>query len=137
MTYKEFLNEYVISEEEYNDIKNSLPKKFTNDYISDYVDDPHDINYVCFGFVGEYPIEEMNVHNKEIVLDSYQIDSIKELEDLRETFKGWSICNYIEILEELKEYEKEEEEERKREIYLDTISSKATLEQLEKFAKEL
>lgn len=114
--YKEYLKELgIISEEEFNEVIESLPKidiRFSEISLND-----SDKNSLAYDLV-DYILQDKwrgvwlytcEYDNKLFSIDGVQ--SIKDLEEIKEFFSpNWTIDGYDDILEQLKEAEEEPEE---------------------------
>lgn len=127
--YKEYLKELgIISEEEFNEVIESLPKidiRFSEVNFND-----SDQESLAFDLI-DYILQDKwrgvwlyscEYNNKLFSIDGVQ--SIKDLEEIKEFFSpNWTIDGYDDILEQLKEAE-EETEEVKVTVLRDEISCK-------------
>lgn len=127
--YKEYLKELgIISEEEFNEVIESLPKidiRFSEINLND-----SDKESLAFDLI-DYILQDKwrgvwlyscEYNNKLFSIDGVQ--SIKDLEEIKEFFSpDWTIDGYDEMLEQLKEVE-EETEEMKVTVLRDKISCK-------------
>lgn len=127
--YKEYLKELgIISEEEFNEVIESLPKidiRFSEVNFND-----SDKESLAFDLI-DYILQDKwrgvwlyscEYNNKLFSIDGVQ--SIKDLEEIKEFFSpNWTIDGYDDILEQLKEAE-EETEEVKVTVLRDEISCK-------------
>ena len=143
MTYKEFLNELeIMPEDMFNDVINSLPKyefKFINlkaelyDYSSQ--DDLASCMIACIleNWDSVY-VEDVDFENK--LFSLYDVESLEDLNEIKETFNNWTIENYDDLVELLKE-EEFEKEDKLFDSYINVIRQKASVEQLKEFISKL
>ena len=78
-------------------------------------------------------VEELDFENKTLTLEDVQ--SLKDLEEIKETFSKWTITNYDDLVEQFKEEENEDDKE--FESLINKIRFNATIEQLRKFVDSL
>ena len=114
ITYKEFLGQFgIINEEDFNNIIKSLPDNGEGIEVGDtdlYINDLNDVDEVCKqllnlylgDFDGAY-IGDVNYSKETILL--LDVESLKDLETIRELFSNWTIENYDELVEDIKELE--------------------------------
>ena len=111
ITYKEFLNQFdIINEEDFNNIIKSLPdngKGIEAGDIDLYMSDLDNVDEVCKQFLNLYLQEfacacigDVNYSKRTILL--FDVTSLEDLEAIRELFSNWTIENYDEIAENLK-----------------------------------
>ena len=142
--YQQFLeNVDVISEEKFNEIINSLPEinieNINFSYLNPDFNDEDEIACIiidsvleCFNYVY---VENVNFSNKTFSLDD--VESLEDLEEIKNIFSNWTIDNYDELLKELEEEENSDEENSEREKLIFSIANKATIDQLRKFLNDL
>jgi hypothetical protein len=140
ITYKDLLKKCnVISEEDFNKIIDSLPEFDDLESIPDLTD----FDDVVLVFIEEilsrlfdyvYP-DSIDFDNLELELGDVQ--SVEDLEEIKSTFSNWTITNYDECLEEIKEIEEDQAKDEKREGLLNYIRNHASIEDLENFANGL
>lgn len=120
-TYKEFLEAIdIIDEKSFNELMDHLPDvdiKF--DFGDLYASDYNDLNEVAkciintllddFSYVY---IDFIDTSNYTIELDDVQ--SIQDLEDIKNLLSGWNITNYEDILTDIKESENDALLDKKR-----------------------
>lgn len=113
--YKEYLKAIdVISEEDFNEVMKSIPGSdeinFDEVLFCDYSHDKNSLAYDLIDHImnnkfRECYLDDCSYDNKSLRIGDIQ--SIEDLEKIKEFFSGWTIEEYDEILEELKEIEKE------------------------------
>ena len=140
--YQQFLESIgVIPEDLFNEVINSLPEVDIDliDFELDEADSLDNIaeqiiTYILQDWAFVY-IENVDFENKTFSLED--VDSLEDLEEIKNTFTKWTITNYDDIVEQLKEEEKESEEDKEFESLLNKIRHKANIEQLKKFINSL
>lgn len=140
--YQQFLESIgVIPEDSFNEVINSLPEVDIDliDFELDEADSLDNIaeqiiTYILQDWAFVY-IENVDFENKTFSLED--VDSLEDLEEIKNTFTKWTITNYDDIVEQLKEEEKESEEDKEFESLLNKIRHKANIEQLKKFINSL
>ena len=143
ITYEEFLNKSnIISEDLFDDIVSTLPNidiedvDFSDVYEFDSQDEISSV--IISAILAKWDwvtCSDVNFEKRTFYLDDVQ--SIKDLEEIKETFVNWNITNYEEALEWCKENEKNERENEEREKIIMHLRHNATIEQLRKFEKEV
>lgn len=114
--YKEYLKELgIISEEEFNEVIESLPKidiRFSEVNFND--SDKKSLAFDLIDYILQDKWRGVWLYNCEYDNKLFSIDgvqSIKDLEEIKEFFSpNWTIDGYDDILEQLKEAEEEPEE---------------------------
>lgn len=134
--YQEFLNaNEIISEDLFNEIIDSLPEVNISE-ISFNLYDYNSQDEIAQAIIEvilsnwNYAYSD-NIDFKNKCFDLF-VDSLEDLEEIKNKFSKWTISNYDEITEEL-------EECNKIDIFnsrIDLIRSKATLSDLEKIIKD-
>ena len=113
--YQEFLNECnIISEDKFNEIIDSLPEFNMKDL------DLSELDYVSFRSQDEISkciinsilydwnyVFVDNINFKEKTMELFDVDSIEDLESIKNKFSKWTITNYEEIKIEILEAEKD------------------------------
>ena len=140
--YQQFLESIgVIPEDSFNEVINSLPEVDIDliDFELDEADSLDNIaeqiiTYILQDWAFVY-IENVDFENKTFSLED--VDSLEDLEEIKNTFTKWTITNYDDIVEQLKEEEKESEEDKEFKSFLNEIRYKANVEQLRKFIDSL
>ena len=140
--YQQFLESIgVIPEDLFNEVINSLPEVDIDliDFELDEADSLDDIaeqiiTHILQDWAFVY-VENVDFENKTFSLED--VDSLEDLEEIKNTFTKWTITNYDDIVEQLKEEEKESEEDKEFESLLNKIRYKANIEQLKKFINSL
>ena len=145
--YQEFLNKCnVLSEDLFNDIVNSLPEYDTADV------DFYDIVYDCLDSQDEISrciidsllnewnyvyVEEVDFENKTMVLQD--VDTLEDLEDIKNKFSKWTISNYEDLKKAVLESEEEDRKDReyfeKRHL-IDSIIEDVSLDELKEIVKK-
>jgi hypothetical protein len=141
--YQEFLNKAnIISEDLFNDIINSLPDFDMEDTEMDNLFDYNSQDEIAAEIIAtilqnwNYVTCE-NVDFERRTFDVCDVDSREDLEEIKSTFSNWTITNYDECLEEIKEIEEDQAKDEKREGLLNYIRNHASIEDLENFANGL
>jgi len=127
ITYKEFLGQFgIINEEDFNNIIKSLPDNGEGIEVGDtdlYISDLNDVDEVCKQLLNLYLqefacayIEDVNYSKGTILL--FDVTSLEDLKAIRELFSNWTIENYDEIVENIKELEADKIESK---IFCDKI----------------
>ena len=142
--YQEFLNNVgVIPEDLFNDIIDSLPNidianiDFSDlyelgscDEISEYI-----ISYKLNDWICCYS-ENINFENKTFEL--YDVESLEDLEEIKNFFSKWTITNYDELKETITESEEESKKLDKIDELIQEIRYKCDdIDKLEKFVNSL
>lgn len=113
--YKKYLEALgIISEEEFNEVIKSLPEFEINydevnfnECLQDKTDLAFDlINYIISSKWKSVYVDDCNFENRTINL--YDVESSKNLKEIKEFFSNWTIDKYEEYLKELEDSEKEE-----------------------------
>ena len=124
--YKEFVEHFVITEEEFNDIISNIPSVCLKDFDWDYFDDGFDCSYpdeaydaIVDAILG---IAEINKQEHTIELDKecYNYKDVNKI--IRE---GWTVTNYSDFVDP------------ETAKLMCKIQGKATPEQLKEFLKSL
>ena len=139
ITYKEFLEHSdVISEEEFNNLVNTLPEIENLDDFSVDVTDIEDVAMILIDTILKdfdwVYVDSINVDKLELELGD--VKSVEDLEEIKKLFSKWEITNYEELKSDLEQEEKEAEEQKGFNTLINIIRSKASLEDLEKIIKE-
>lgn len=137
--YQQFLESIgIIPEDLFNEIINSLPEVDIDliDFELDGADSLDDIaeqiiSYILQDWDYVY-VEELDFENKTLTLEDVQ--SLKDLEEIKETFSKWTITNYDDLVEQ---FEEESEDDKEFESLINKIRFNATIEQLRKFVDSL
>ena len=143
--YQEFLNNAgIIPEDLFDEIINSLPNidiadiDFSSDLyelgscdeISEYI-----INYKLNDWNYCY-LENINFENKTFEL--YDVESLEDLEEIKNFFSKWTITNYDELKEIITESEEESKKLDKIDKLIQEIRYKCdNIDKLEKFVNSL
>ena len=142
--YQEFLDSVgVIPEDLFNDIIDSLPNidianiDFSDlyglgscDEISEYI-----INYKLNDWSYCYP-ENIDFENKTFELSD--VESLEDLEEIKNFFSKWTITNYNELKEIITESEEEDKKRDKIDKLIQEIRYKCNdIDKLEKFVNSL
>jgi hypothetical protein len=141
--YQEFLNKAnIISEDLFNDIIKTLPDFDMEDAEMDNLLDYNSQDEIAAEIIAtilqrwNYATCE-NVDFERRIFDVCDVDSREDLEEIKSTFSNWTITNYDECLEEIKEIEEDQTKDEKREGLLNYIRNHASIEDLENFANGL
>ena len=141
--YQEFLNKAnIISEDLFNDIIKTLPDFDMEDAEMDNLFDYNSQDEIAAEIIAtilqnwNYVTCE-NVDFERRTFDVCDVDSREDLEEIKSTFSDWTITNYDECLEEIKEIEEDQAKDEKREGLLNYIRNHASIEDLENFANGL
>ena len=144
ITYKEFLEEVnIISEEDFNEIVESLPDCDINDveFDSNNCNDKQDIaDAVINGILNNWNLawtDSIDVDNRSF--EVYDVECLSELEEMKETFSRWTISNYEEMKNNLLEEEKSDEmykERREKEGLFNSIIDEISLDDLKKLVND-
>lgn len=141
--YQEFLNKAnIISEDLFNDIIKTLPDFNMEDAEMDNLFDYNSQDEIAAEIIAtilqkwNYVTCE-NVDFERKIFDVCDVDSREDLEEIKSTFSDWTITNYDECLEEIKEIEEDQAKDEKREGLLNYIRNHASIEDLENFANGL
>ena len=141
--YQEFLNKAnIISEDLFNDIIKTLPDFNMEDAEMDNLFDYNSQDEIASEIIAtilqkwNYATCE-NVNFERRIFDVCDVDSREDLEEIKSTFSDWTITNYDECLEEIKEIEESRAKDEKREGLLNYIRNHASIEDLENFANGL
>ena len=137
--YQQFLESIgIIPEDLFNEIIDSLPEVDIDliDFELDGADSLDDIAEQIISYIlqdWEYVyVEELDFENKTLTLEDVQ--SLKDLEEIKETFSKWTITNYDDLVEQ---FEEENEDDKEFESLINKIRFNATIEQLRKFVDSL
>ena len=104
--YQQFLNKlHIIPEDLFNDIIKSLPEVNIDD-VEFEVFDADSLNYVANSIISSilynwnYVFPDcVDVENK--TMELCDVESLKDLEEIKNTFTKWTIINYDELVKEL------------------------------------
>lgn len=140
--YQQFLKRIgVISEDLFNEVIDSLPE-IDIDLVNFELDEADSLNDIAIQIISyilqdwDYVyVDDLDFEYKTFSLDD--VDSLEDLEEIKNKFTKWTITNYDDIVEQLKEEEKESEEDKEFESLLNEIRYKANVEQLKKFIDSL
>lgn len=148
--YHEFLEKInVICEEQFCKIANMFPDVSIDDIeIDSYYYDLDEIDYIAKVFIesilNNYDyvyLDEISFDNKEIILQDIQ--SLEDLEDIKNRLSDWKILNYDDIKEniikEIKEESEEEridEERRKKISIINSVVDNITLEEIKELVNK-
>lgn len=141
--YQEFLNKAnIISEDSFNDIIETLPDFNMEDAEMDNLFDYNSQDEIAAEIIATIlqrwnytTCEEVDFDKK--TFEIVDVESEKDLEEIKNTFSKWSISNYDECLEEIKEIEEDQAKDEKREGLLNYIRNHASVEELEEFVNSL
>ena len=141
--YQEFLNKAnIISENLFNDIINSLPDFDMEDTEMDNLFDYNSQDEIAAEIIATIlqrwnytTCEEVDFDRK--TFEIVDVESEKDLEEIKNTFSKWSISNYDECLEEIREIEADNAKDEKIEKLISFIRNHASVEELEKFVNSL
>ena len=138
--YQQFLESIgIIPEDLFNEIIDSLPEVDIDsiDFDLNGADSLDDIAEQIVSYIlqdWEYVYaEELDFENKTFSLEDVQ--SLKDLEEIKETFSKWTITDYDDLVEQFEEEENEDDKE--FESLINKIRFNATIEQLRKFVDSL
>jgi len=137
--YQQFLNEIeVISEDLFNEIIDSLPE-VDIDLIDFDLYDPGSMDEIAQTIInyilGDWPnvyVDNIDFENKTFELDD--INSLEDLEEIKKHFSKWTISNYEDIVEAIKQ---ENKEENLLDSLIGIIRNRASIEQLQNFVDSL
>ena len=140
--YQQFLESIgVIPEDLFNEVIDSLPE-IDIDSVNFELDEISSLNDVALQIIRyilqdwDYVyVEDLDFENKTLLLDD--VNSLEDLEEIKNTFTKWTITNYNDIVKQLEEEKKESEEDKEFESLLNKIRHKANIEQLKKFIDSL
>lgn len=141
--YQEFLNKAnIISEDLFDDIINSLPDFNMEDTEMDNLFDYNSQDEIAAEIIATIlqrwnytTCEEVDFDRK--TFEIVDVESEKDLEEIKNTFSKWSISNYDECLEEIREIEANNAKDEKIEKLISFIRNHASVEELEKFVNSL
>lgn len=140
--YKQFLAAFgVISEEEFTKVINSLPDVNIDEVFSEQYSEYNNLDDIAYNIIASildnwnsvYP-DNVDFNNK--IFELNDVNSVDDLEEIKDTFKGWTISNYDELKEELLEEERCENNYTKKRNYCDLLFNNLTLEEIEKLLKQ-
>ena len=147
--YQEFLNKInIISEKDFNEVINLFPEITISEldlYDIDLMDDvtaqQETIAEACFStLLGYYDcvyVDELDFVNRTVYLEDVQ--SLEDLEEIKDEFGEWTIENYEdikqELIEELEEKEKEKESKKISKLLL-SIADKISIEEAEEIVRK-
>lgn len=139
--YQEFLNKCnIIPEELFNDIINSLPEcnisdidfdkyeVFSQDEISAEI-----INSILKRWDEVY-VDSIDFENK--VFGVGDVQTLKDLKEIAETFPKWTISNYSEWEEAFISDKKERKERLTKQSIIDSVIDNISIEELKEIAKK-
>ena len=148
--YHEFLEKInVICEEQFCEIANMFPDVSIDDIeIDSYYYDLDESDCIARLFiesiVNNYDyayLDEVNFNDKTITLEDIQ--SLEDLEDIKNRLSNWNILNYNDIkediikeMEEEKEEERIDEERRKKISIINSVVDNITLEEIKELANK-
>ena len=140
--YQQFLESIgVITEDLFNEVIDSLPE-IDIDLVNFELDEADSSNAIAIQIITyilqdwDYVyVDDIDFKHKTFLLED--VNSLEDLEEIKNTFTKWTITNYDDIVEQLKEEEKESEEDKEFESLLNEIRYKANVEQLKKFVDSL
>lgn len=146
LQYKDYLKRVIEycsaeSEESFNEIVELFPNVQEIDWDDYYPDSDDPISYILKFLISSVNsnsyVDEYSEYDKSVTLE--YVNSLKELKDLEDILNnnGWTIDNYEDLEEEIKEEEERLKEEDYKNSLLQEIRNKATLDQLEEFIKDL
>lgn len=142
--YEQFLKACnVMSEQEFNEVINSLPVEEIDliqcfEGLDDLSDQDELSRTIIDNILYDWHYvfcDTANFNNKTFELED--VDSLEDLEEIKNKFKGWTISNYDELKEAMEEEEKLSKEEKEFDNLINIIKSKADLVQLQKFVETL
>ena len=141
--YQEFLNKAnIISEDLFNDIIKTLPDFDMEDTEMDNLFDYNSQDEIAAEIIATIlqrwnytTCEEVDFDRK--TFEIVDVESEKDLEEIKNTFSKWSISNYDECLEEIREIEANNAKDEKIEKLISFIRNHASVEELEKFVNSL
>lgn len=117
-TYSDFLDQFdIIDKDTFNEIVESLPDKgeMLEQGTNLYMTDLSDIDEVCVQFLSPYLndfedayIDQADYVSKKIWL--YDVASLEDLEAIKKLFSNWTIEDYDELVEIIKEQEADKTE---------------------------
>ena len=140
--YQQFLESIgIIPEDLFNEVIDSLPEVDIDliDFELNEADSLDNIaeqiiTYILQDWDYVY-VDSLDFENKTFSLEDVQ--SLNDLNEIKEVFSKWTISNYDDIVEQLEEEGKESEEDKEFESLLNKIRYKANIEQLRKFIDSL
>jgi hypothetical protein len=140
--YQEFLEAInIIPEDLFNEVINSLPEIDLNkvdldldEFNSQDCLAQNIINSILLDWNFAYA-EFVNFENK--AFDLGDVQSLKDLEEIKETFSKWTITNYDELFKQIEEEENEDKENKEFDDLMQKIRSSANIEQLKEFVNSL
>ena len=141
--YQEFLNKAnIISEDLFNDIIKTLPDFNMEDAEMDNLFDYNSQDEIAAEIIATIlqrwnytTCEEVDFNKK--TFEIVDVESEKDLEEIKNTFSKWSISNYDECLEEIREIEANNAKDEKIEKLISFIRNHASVEELEEFVNSL
>lgn len=141
--YQQFLEKIgIISEDLFNEVIDSLPEvdiDLVDFELNDELDSLDEIaryiiSYILHNWDCVY-VDELDFERKKFVLEDVQ--SLDDLKEIKETFSKWTITNYDNLVEQIKEEENEDREYAEFKSLLNKIRFNATIEQLRNFVDSL
>lgn len=142
--YEQFLEACnVMSEQEFNEVIDSLPVEEIDpiqcfEGLDDLSDQDELSRTIIDNILYDWHYvfcDTANFNSKTFELED--VDSLEDLEEIKNKFKGWTISNYDELKEDLEKEEQLSKEEEEFDNLINTIKSKANLVQLQKFVETL
>ena len=137
ITYDEFLNKMgVVSEAEFNSLVSSLPECdiFEVDfslYDCEYlVDVATKIIEAILTKWNDCWVDTINLERHEITI--FDVESVEDLNEIVETFKGWTILNYDEIKSEIESDEISRTERNEKMNFFESVIDNISLKELKK-----
>lgn len=139
MTYKEFIENVIITEEEFNKLNSLIPVTELPDDIDTYT--LGDVDCLAEEILNTIVpaaimVSSVDIDKKIAEIDYYDA-TVDELLETKEILKNFTIPGFDEMLKEAKEEEKDQEVEDRRKLLLNRIDNYSSLEDLERIAGEL
>jgi len=140
--YQQFLESIgVVSEDLFNEIIDNLPE-VDIDLIEFELDEADSLDEIARQIISyilqdwEYVyVDDLDFENKTFSLEDVQ--SLKDLEEIKDTFSKWTITDYDDFVKQFEEEENENKEHKEFESLINKIRFNATIEQLRKFVDSL
>lgn len=140
ITYKEFIEQAnILSEEGFNEVIATLPETDTDFSYADFSDTStkNDLATILLSEILAkwnyvYP-DEVNFDKLSMYLED--VNNLEDLKEIKETFSKWTISNYGELVDILKD--RGPIKSMDRDELIDFISDRASLIQLRNFAHSL
>ena len=140
--YQQFLESIdIIPEDLFNKVIDSLPEVDIDliDFELNEADSLDDIvNQIITYILQDWDcvyVDSLDFENKTFSLEDVQ--SLNDLNEIKEVFSKWTISNYDELKEDLEKEVQLSKEEKEFDNLINTIKLKANLVQLQKFVEEL